>query len=238
MAPRHAPRLAYLVLLCVSAALTPPEPPRRSLAGVWRLRRDVEGDVIDDVIVTLSAAGSSERGRLQSGTFAAIFHGEGTFTQADGLVMSGRFENGEYVCDKCVERWHGRALDHRSLHWKDTCYDRFATAFAPGAGYPNAASLETLDEMTARMLGAHYVKLTEQVGSPMAGSTPVVLSAPMSKQRACNFVYNTTEGMQIRDPRLLQCSMCHFDLRLKSVIVIYILYCQKVSNTSYIPLGQ
>ena len=50
MAPRHAPRLAYLVLLCVSAALTPPEPPRRSLAGVWRLRRDVEGDVIDDVI--------------------------------------------------------------------------------------------------------------------------------------------------------------------------------------------
>ena len=76
MAPRHTPRLAYLVLLCVSAALTPPEPPRRSLAGVWRLRRDVEGDVIDDVIVTLSAAGSSERGRLQSGTFAAIFHGE------------------------------------------------------------------------------------------------------------------------------------------------------------------
>ena len=63
-----------MVLLCVSAALTPPEPPRRSLAGVWRLRRDVEGDVIDDVIVTLSAAGSSERGRLQSGTFAAIFH--------------------------------------------------------------------------------------------------------------------------------------------------------------------
>ena len=62
---------------------------RRSLAGVWRLRRDVEGDVFDDVLVTLSAAGtvsavsSIEEGKLQVG-----FRWGGRATNQNAMVFT------------------------------------------------------------------------------------------------------------------------------------------------------
>ena len=37
--------------------------PRQSLRGLWRLRRDCEGEIVDDVVLTLKAAG----------TFSAVF---------------------------------------------------------------------------------------------------------------------------------------------------------------------
>ena len=120
----------------------------------------------------------------------SIFHGRGTYSHADGVTtLAGVFESGEYVCDKCVERRRGRSLSHEAMHWIDTCYDRFTVAFAPGGGYENGGSLDTLSQMDARMSAAGYVKLS--AATPPAGSTPVVLSPPMNKKRTCDFTYHT-----------------------------------------------
>lgn len=118
-----------------------------------------------------------------------MFHGAGVYTDADGDRIEGVFESGEFVCDKCAARRRGRSLSHWRRHWIDTCYDRFAMAFAPGGGYENRGSLETLAQMDIRMAGAGYAKLDSSAPSP-DGSTPVILSAPLSRARDCDFVYD------------------------------------------------
>ena len=85
-------------------------------------RRPIRAHGADEFIAMTTAAATTTATPPPTAT-TWLFHGEGTFTHADGLVMSGRFEGGEYVCEACGAPARPLARP-QPLHWTDTCYDR------------------------------------------------------------------------------------------------------------------